>query len=100
MAPLLALSAALLLGLAAQLLLPSASETPVRPASPVALTPARLRAPSIDYPAILARPLFNPSRGDLVAGSTSVASFSDYTLAGVARIGARSIAFLRAPNGA
>jgi hypothetical protein len=68
---------------------------------PVATT----SAPSVlgDYPRILERPLFTPSRGAAgagAAGQSAATSLGDYTLVGVASVGGRGVAVLRGPGGA
>lgn len=59
-------------------------------------------APTPDYPRILERPLFNPSRGaEGAAGAGQAAStaLGDYTLVGVSSVGGRSEAIWRGAGG-
>ncbi len=78
--------------------------------APVARTAARVALPApvaadrlpADYPRVLARPLFSPSRGaagDAAAGQSASAALSDYTLVGVARVGGRGEAVFRDASG-
>lgn len=56
----------------------------------------------LDYPQVLARPLFTPARsatGAVGAGQTASAILSDYILVGVAHVAGRSEAVLRGPSG-
>jgi len=54
----------------------------------------------LDYPQILARPLFAPARGLAAAqGQTASAALSDYTLVGVSRVGSRGEAVFRSASG-
>jgi hypothetical protein len=92
----------LMAGLAVQLAwpAPAPADRAARHVAPAAPPPAA--APPLDYPQILARPLFTPARGaasDAAIGQTASAALSDYTLVGVAHVGSRSEAVFRGASG-
>ena len=79
---------------------PKPSGRAARPPAPP--TPVVASAVAPDYPQILSRPLFTPSRGAAGAGLASQAAstvLSDYTLAGVTHVGGRGEAVMRGPGG-
>lgn len=98
----LAAGALLIVTLAVQLAWPTPAPV-VRSAARVVLPPpvAADRLPA-DYPQVLAHPLFSPSRGaggEAAIGQSAAAALSDYTLAGVARVGGRGEAVFRTAAG-
>lgn len=101
LAPLLAV-VFLLAGLGLQVALPTAPPQPAmaerparRPAATLYSTSVSI-APVPDYPAILARPLFNPTRSDAIGpGEAKPDSLSDYTLVGISITGSSATAVVR-----
>ncbi len=70
-------------------------------ARPSLFAPAPRVAPVRDYPQILSRPLFSPSRAAGGAGGGQAASttLSDYTLVGVTIVKGQGLAILRGLGG-
>jgi hypothetical protein len=98
----LAMGALLIAALAVQLAWPTPA--PVARNTGRVVLPASVAADRlpVDYPQVLARPLFTPSRGaagDAAAAQSAAAALSDYTLAGVARVGGRGEAIFRTASG-
>jgi hypothetical protein len=92
----------LMVAMAVQLAWPS--PRPSDRAAGLQAPPAPAVAPSMtpDYPQILSRSLFTPSRSAAGAGLASQAAsavLSDYTLVGVAHVGGRGEAVMRGPGG-
>ena len=93
----------LIAGLAVQLAWPAPQSTDpaaaARRAAPPAPPPSAVLP--LDYPQVLARPIFTPTRGAAAdaGGDSASASLSDYTLSGVARVGGGSLAVFRGAAG-
>lgn len=98
----LSIGALLVVILVVQLARPEPAPADQSAAHPLRFAPAPLAAATPDYPQILSRPLFSPTRGAAGgAGADQAASttLSDYTLVGVTIMKGRGEAILRGPAG-